>query len=372
MEAGERSYQDALCGALIAAMCYMRARQQHQDQHEEGEEDNRSSNTNASSSSSNSSRQRHTCKHHFRGRDSQKDGVKENPQSDSDSKMNRESPRSQTTDRERRNHPQHNRSRRCCHRHHRCSQAGSSPLPLPTPPSPPPSSSTATPVCSTASSSPSARLGHASTLQTPTEVLENGNKGAPCGSSGRLGRSTMTRKQAKNHRPILAAQPVRLQKRTGPRSMFNSALSLVFVISATNAFSQQGDLRLLGPPSGRSAGGGARTRDRIVPAGLRTDSQATVPPTPPKAVQIPRRGRLPLRNKCSQMEPALRSIGTFFCGKFEPSTNALVGQRPKSLRAPACCGRAIFIKAIPSQYFVKKNKCPSTLEGHETDKLFDV
>ncbi|GFN73746.1 hexosyltransferase [Plakobranchus ocellatus] len=44
---------------------------------------------------------------------------------------------------------------------------------------------------------------------------------------------------------------------------------------------QQGDLRLSGPPSGQGAGGGARTRDRMVPADLRADSLATVPPTPP-------------------------------------------------------------------------------------------
>ncbi|GFN87160.1 hemolysin-type calcium-binding region:rtx n-terminal domain protein [Plakobranchus ocellatus] len=44
---------------------------------------------------------------------------------------------------------------------------------------------------------------------------------------------------------------------------------------------QQGDLRLSGPPSGQGAGSGARTRDRRVPADLRADSQATVPPTPP-------------------------------------------------------------------------------------------
>ncbi|GFO40603.1 hypothetical protein PoB_006710800 [Plakobranchus ocellatus] len=44
---------------------------------------------------------------------------------------------------------------------------------------------------------------------------------------------------------------------------------------------QQGDLRLLGPSSGQSAGSGARTRDRRVPADLRADSLATVPPTPP-------------------------------------------------------------------------------------------
>ncbi|GFN79712.1 hypothetical protein PoB_000621800 [Plakobranchus ocellatus] len=35
---------------------------------------------------------------------------------------------------------------------------------------------------------------------------------------------------------------------------------------------QQGDPRLSGPPSGGGAGGGARTRDRRVPADLRADS----------------------------------------------------------------------------------------------------
>ncbi|GFN77495.1 hypothetical protein PoB_000400100 [Plakobranchus ocellatus] len=44
---------------------------------------------------------------------------------------------------------------------------------------------------------------------------------------------------------------------------------------------QQGDLRLSGPPSGQDAGGGARTRDRRVPADIRAESLATVPPTPP-------------------------------------------------------------------------------------------
>ncbi|GFO32449.1 hypothetical protein PoB_005895400 [Plakobranchus ocellatus] len=38
---------------------------------------------------------------------------------------------------------------------------------------------------------------------------------------------------------------------------------------------QQGDLMLLGPPPGRGADGGARTRDRRLPADLRMDSQAT-------------------------------------------------------------------------------------------------
>ncbi|GFN85197.1 hypothetical protein PoB_001170300 [Plakobranchus ocellatus] len=51
---------------------------------------------------------------------------------------------------------------------------------------------------------------------------------------------------------------------------------LVFVYSSP----QQGDLRLSGPPSGQGAGGGAQTRDRRVPADLRADSLATVPPTP--------------------------------------------------------------------------------------------
>ncbi|GFO21988.1 4-coumarate--coa ligase [Plakobranchus ocellatus] len=44
---------------------------------------------------------------------------------------------------------------------------------------------------------------------------------------------------------------------------------------------QQGDLRHSGPPSGPSAGGGARARDRNTPADFRADSLATVPPTPP-------------------------------------------------------------------------------------------
>ncbi|GFO41648.1 hypothetical protein PoB_006815300 [Plakobranchus ocellatus] len=35
-----------------------------------------------------------------------------------------------------------------------------------------------------------------------------------------------------------------------------------------------------GPPSGQDASGGARTRDRRVPADLRADSLATLPPTP--------------------------------------------------------------------------------------------
>ncbi|GFO39599.1 hypothetical protein PoB_006610400 [Plakobranchus ocellatus] len=43
---------------------------------------------------------------------------------------------------------------------------------------------------------------------------------------------------------------------------------------------QQGDLRLLGPPSGQGAGSGARTRDRRVPANITADLLDTVPPKP--------------------------------------------------------------------------------------------
>ncbi|GFO37113.1 hypothetical protein PoB_006361800 [Plakobranchus ocellatus] len=59
--------------------------------------------------------------------------------------------------------------------------------------------------------------------------------------------------------------------------------SLVFFLYIASP--QQGDLRLLGPPSGQGANSGARTRDRRVPAGLRADLLATVPPTPPPREQ---------------------------------------------------------------------------------------
>ncbi|GFN81722.1 hypothetical protein PoB_000822800 [Plakobranchus ocellatus] len=52
-----------------------------------------------------------------------------------------------------------------------------------------------------------------------------------------------------------------------------------------------------GPPSGRDADGGARTRDRRVPADLRADSRATVPPTPPR-----------LNDKSDQVEEAMEVI----------------------------------------------------------------
>ncbi|GFO18053.1 hypothetical protein PoB_004455800 [Plakobranchus ocellatus] len=45
-------------------------------------------------------------------------------------------------------------------------------------------------------------------------------------------------------------------------------------IGLTETSPQQGDLRLSGPPPGQGTGGGARTRDRRVPADLRADSLA--------------------------------------------------------------------------------------------------
>ncbi|GFN76442.1 hypothetical protein PoB_000294800 [Plakobranchus ocellatus] len=49
---------------------------------------------------------------------------------------------------------------------------------------------------------------------------------------------------------------------------------------------QQGNLRLLGPPSGQDASDKARTRDRNVPADLRAVSLFTVPPMPQTRQEI--------------------------------------------------------------------------------------
>ncbi|GFO47200.1 hypothetical protein PoB_007370500 [Plakobranchus ocellatus] len=49
---------------------------------------------------------------------------------------------------------------------------------------------------------------------------------------------------------------------------------------------QQDDLRLSSPPSGQGTSGGARTCDRRVPADLRANLLATVPPTPHNKVKI--------------------------------------------------------------------------------------
>ncbi|GFO49753.1 hypothetical protein PoB_007625800 [Plakobranchus ocellatus] len=60
-----------------------------------------------------------------------------------------------------------------------------------------------------------------------------------------------------------------------------SIVQLSLVSFLYKASPQQGDLRLSGLPSGQGASGGARTLDRRVPADLRADSLATVPPTLP-------------------------------------------------------------------------------------------
>ncbi|GFO02937.1 hypothetical protein PoB_002944200 [Plakobranchus ocellatus] len=63
---------------------------------------------------------------------------------------------------------------------------------------------------------------------------------------------------------------------------YTREIGLVFLCKASP---QQGDLRLSGPPSGQSAGGGAQTRDRRIPADIRAGSPATVPPTPPTLIR---------------------------------------------------------------------------------------
>ncbi|GFN76911.1 hypothetical protein PoB_000341700 [Plakobranchus ocellatus] len=72
----------------------------------------------------------------------------------------------------------------------------------------------------------------------------------------------------------------------GMSAVAESRKRLAFV----SASPHQGYLRLLGPPSGRGADGGARTRDRRVSGDLRADSQATVPTTPPRVEREARSG----------------------------------------------------------------------------------
>ncbi|GFO42298.1 hypothetical protein PoB_006880300 [Plakobranchus ocellatus] len=79
--------------------------------------------------------------------------------------------------------------------------------------------------------------------------------------------------------------PIRttVSKATNPTTTFLILLLALFnftTSSTSDSLTQQGDLRLLGPPSGQGAGSGARTRDRRIPADLRADSLTTVPPTP--------------------------------------------------------------------------------------------
>ncbi|GFO26642.1 hypothetical protein PoB_005314700 [Plakobranchus ocellatus] len=79
-------------------------------------------------------------------------------------------------------------------------------------------------------------------------------------------------------------------KKIHPVFVFRKIINFLVVLGALPAAlcdsPQQGDLRLLGPPSGRGADGGARTHDRRVLADLRADSQATVPPTPHRRSRV--------------------------------------------------------------------------------------
>ncbi|GFO45059.1 hypothetical protein PoB_007156400 [Plakobranchus ocellatus] len=77
-------------------------------------------------------------------------------------------------------------------------------------------------------------------------------------------------------------------RRKGLTKKVHSAYAKLFWASVVNKFGllykaspQQGDLRLLGPPPGRGAHGGAGTRDRRIPACLRADSLSTMPPMSP-------------------------------------------------------------------------------------------
>ncbi|KAK3767825.1 hypothetical protein RRG08_053968 [Elysia crispata] len=242
MEAGERSYQDALCGALIAAMCYMRARhqqqeQQEQEQQQQQQENNSSGRTSARNGNDGKARcHRHTCKRHSREPIAEVQDVPESSWRESSSEVLQSETNGQDF-----NHPQHHRNRRRCHRHRLCPLPPPT-VPLPPPPPPPPSVSPATPSPSPASltrSSPSRGAGllqtHLSTRAVPGRAhIEVGRCNSDVGrgisevgrshpeklrSSNEVGRSNSDvgpcRKEhghrairrAKHHRPILAAEP---------------------------------------------------------------------------------------------------------------------------------------------------------------------
>ncbi|GFO48967.1 hypothetical protein PoB_007547200 [Plakobranchus ocellatus] len=76
------------------------------------------------------------------------------------------------------------------------------------------------------------------------------------------------------HKPAIEG-PCRSHGRFATTVPLTPAVRIIIKLSP-----QQGDLRLSGPPSGQGDGGGARARDRKVPADFRADSLATVPPTP--------------------------------------------------------------------------------------------
>ncbi|GFN85246.1 MAM and LDL-receptor class a domain-containing protein 1-like [Plakobranchus ocellatus] len=68
-------------------------------------------------------------------------------------------------------------------------------------------------------------------------------------------------------------------RHNGRTASSNTGPSVDHTYGTAFASPKPGDLRLSGPPSGQGAGGGARTRDRRVPADLRADSLATEAPT---------------------------------------------------------------------------------------------
>ncbi|GFO37740.1 hypothetical protein PoB_006424500 [Plakobranchus ocellatus] len=115
---------------------------------------------------------------------------------------------------------------------------------------------------------------------------------------------------------------------------------------------QQGDLRLLGPPSGQGAGSAARTRDRKVPADLRADSQATVLPTSVndmyrlfREVPVWGPGKNRLHRGCRgsgvdgtlDSEHALKSVEILLSRVRAPTPALWPDEGPESLISP-CCG----------------------------------
>ncbi|GFO02159.1 cathepsin d [Plakobranchus ocellatus] len=77
-----------------------------------------------------------------------------------------------------------------------------------------------------------------------------------------------------------AIQELLWTKNESPVWVIGSAFMRAYYTKFDLGGCRHDDLRLSDPPSGQSACGGARTRNRRVPADLRADSQSTVPPSP--------------------------------------------------------------------------------------------
>ncbi|GFS21988.1 multiple PDZ domain protein [Elysia marginata] len=266
MEASERSYQDALCGALIAAMCYMRARHQHQEQQEQQQQQqeeeqqqqqHNSNDRNNSHSSSNDDRRtlchRHMCTRHSSDQNAQADTVHKSPQKEPTRVPPREPKPPALQDHI--NHSQQHRNKRLCHKHRMCPTQKLRSEPLPPPPPPPPSVSPAasspspatTSLCSPSTSAIPFRQNlsnrpvrgrakreidrcYSDTGQANSEAVRGNTNNSEVGRSptevgrshsdvgrrnsdaGRCikgqGRSHRVSRRAKHHRPILAAEPL--------------------------------------------------------------------------------------------------------------------------------------------------------------------